>query len=119
MRDLYFKNGNAFTIVYSVTAANTFEEAKKIYPQMVQCRGGDDDPLPVVLVGNKIDLEKKRTVSTKAGKEVANLWQCKFLETSAKENINITEIFTGMVDEIWRLNGIPMMEKKKRGCRLF
>ena len=46
-----------------------------------------------VLVGNKCDLEEKRKISTAKGKELADSYGIKFLETSAKNTVNIEELF--------------------------
>jgi GTPase SAR1 family protein len=48
-----------------------------------------------ILVGNKCDLEHKRQVSFDQGKELARQYNVsKFLETSAKDTVNIDELFT-------------------------
>lgn len=46
-----------------------------------------------VIIGNKIDLEEKREVSTSEGKKKADELRCTFIETSAKENINVQDTF--------------------------
>ena len=46
-----------------------------------------------ILVGNKCDLDSKRQVSFDNGKELADKYGIKFLETSAKETVNIDELF--------------------------
>ena len=46
-----------------------------------------------ILVGNKCDLDSKRQVSFDNGKELADKYGIKFMETSAKETPNIDELF--------------------------
>ena len=46
-----------------------------------------------ILVGNKVDLESKREVSTEEGQEMANHYCVKFLETSAKDSKNVDQAF--------------------------
>ena len=46
-----------------------------------------------VLIGNKKDLEKKRKVTKKAGESLANKYGINFFEVSAKDNINVEELF--------------------------
>jgi GTPase SAR1 family protein len=46
-----------------------------------------------ILVGNKCDLEHKRTVTKEEGQDMANRYNIKFIETSAKETINVEELF--------------------------
>jgi 50S ribosomal subunit-associated GTPase HflX len=49
--------------------------------------------IPVVLVGNKIDLEEERVVSLEEGRELAKKYRLSHFETSAKTNHNINEVF--------------------------
>jgi hypothetical protein len=48
----------------------------------------------IVLVGHKCDLNEKRIITPAQGKQVADENGWLFFETSAKENINVTETFT-------------------------
>jgi GTPase SAR1 family protein len=50
------------------------------------------DPVPIVLVGNKSDLAH-RVISTAQGAEFAKQRAISFFETSAKERINVDEVF--------------------------
>ncbi len=49
--------------------------------------------LPIIIVGNKCDLESRRVVSTEQGQELARRYNIQFLETSAKSTVNIDELF--------------------------
>ncbi|KAL0204341.1 hypothetical protein M9458_002359, partial [Cirrhinus mrigala] len=40
--------------------------------------------VPVILVGNKVDLDNEREVSSSEGQALAEEWGCPFMETSAK-----------------------------------
>ena len=42
---------------------------------------------------NKTDLKNKRVISYNKGKEFADSYGLKFLETSAKKNLNVNEAF--------------------------
>lgn len=53
-----------------------------------------------VLVGNKSDLAEKREVSFEEGQELARFYGIQFLETSAKETINISECFLTMAKTV-------------------
>lgn len=50
-----------------------------------------DKAPPVVLVGNKADLEQLREVSTSEGIELAKTMDCDFFEASAKTRVNVQE----------------------------
>ena len=58
MRDLYMKNGQGFMFVYSITSQATFNYLADLYDQLHRVKGEDD--VPIVLVGNKCDLEDGR-----------------------------------------------------------
>ena len=45
-----------------------------------------------MLVGNKSDLEDERVVGRLTGQELARRWKCTFLETSAKNQLNVNEV---------------------------
>jgi GTPase SAR1 family protein len=59
-----------------------------------------NDNISRILVGNKSDLEDLRQVSTDEGKELAEHYNVRFLETSAKDCKNVEEAFTMMTREI-------------------
>ena len=60
MRDLYMKNGQGFVLVYSITAQSTFNDLQDLREQILRVK--DTDDVPMVLVGNKCDLEDERVV---------------------------------------------------------
>jgi Ras-related protein Rab-1A len=53
-----------------------------------------------LLVGNKSDLESSRQVKTEEGKELADSLNIKFLETSAKDSVNVEKAFITLSNEI-------------------
>lgn len=46
----------------------------------------------MIVVGNKCDLEDERVVGKDQGQGLANEWHTRFMETSAKGKINVTEV---------------------------
>merc|ERR1712117_643708 len=67
MRDLYIKNGQGFVVVYSLTNHQPFQDIKPMRDQIVRVKG--TERVPILLVGNKIDLESQREVPTVEGME--------------------------------------------------
>ena len=61
---------------------------------------GTHHDLPIILVGNKSDLNNDRCVTQEEGKKLAREMKAVFLETSAKENQNVTDIFTSAITEM-------------------
>lgn len=95
-RDLYVREGNSFILVYSITDSNSFYEIEKIHEEIKKIV--ENDYPPVVLVGNKCDMEDFREVSTQEGKELAKKWKnCIFLESSAKMSNNVHQSFEDAV----------------------
>ena len=61
MRELCMRNGDGFLLIYSVTSRQSFEEILVLQQQIRQAN--DKDHFPIILVGNKCDLERERIVS--------------------------------------------------------
>ena len=98
MRDQYINSGQGFLLVYSVTAKRSFETIGEMKEKILQVKEADN--YPMVLVGNKCDLEKERKVTTEEGREKAKAWGVAFFETSAKARINIEESFVELVQQV-------------------
>ena len=86
----YLKNVNGVLLVYDISQQNTF---KKIEFWNEQIKKHNNAYYSVVLIGNKIDLEDYRQVKYEEGIDMGKQIKCKFYETSAKNNINVTECF--------------------------
>lgn len=108
------REGDGFLIVYAINSAESFDEAELIRGKIIRILDADpDDPdIPIVLVGNKSDLENERKVQRSELDEKKNEWKCPVFETSAKEKTNIDESFFQVVREI-RKRKEPQDEKPK------
>nr|WNS50090.1 ras-related protein Rap-2a [Halisarca dujardinii] len=97
MRQLYISSSQAFAIVYAVDDRDSFEEAKGIYKEIVQSK--PEGQARVILVGNKSDLydAHRRVPIAEALQLCKTMANAPFLETSAKDNINVHELFTKLV----------------------
>ncbi|XP_033730316.1 ras-like protein 1, partial [Pecten maximus] len=100
-RDEYTRTGNAFLLVYSITDRSSFEEAEAIYEMIMIIK--QENHVPAVLCGNKLDLDATRDVSHDEGKVLAQTLGIPFMETSAKDGTNITQVFEVLVKEVPRL----------------
>ncbi|KAL1266034.1 hypothetical protein QQF64_004061 [Cirrhinus molitorella] len=96
MQRLSISKGHAFILVYSITSRQSLEELKPIYQQVLAIKGNVEN-IPIMLVGNKSD-ETQREVETKEGEAQANIWKCAFMETSAKTNTNVKELFQELLN---------------------
>ncbi|MCH0629797.1 GTP-binding protein [Kocuria palustris] len=98
MREQYMRTGEGFLLVYSINLRNSLEELTAFYEQILRVK--DLDSVPVLVVGNKCDLEIERQVLFEEGQALANQFGCKFLETLAKQRINVEEAFYDLVRSI-------------------
>ena len=91
MRDLYMKNGQGFVLAYSITAQSTFNDLQDLREQILRVK--DSEEVPMVLVGNKCDLEDERVVGKDQGMNMARQFgSCTFMESSAKAKIGVTDV---------------------------
>ncbi|XP_034440500.1 GTP-binding protein REM 1 [Hippoglossus hippoglossus] len=97
-QDDCLKVGNAYVIVYSVTDRSTFDSAAELRITLRRTRQAEN--LPIILVGNKSDLVRSREVAIEEGRACAVVFDCKFIETSASLQHNVTELFEGVVRQI-------------------
>nr|XP_009942979.1 PREDICTED: ras-related protein Rap-2a [Opisthocomus hoazin] len=63
-------------------------------------QGSEYEKVPVILVGNKVDLESEREVSLSEGRALAEEWGCPFMETSAKSKTMVDELFAEIVRQM-------------------
>ena len=121
MRDLYMKNGDGFLLVYSLLSPCTFSDLHSMREQITRVK--DADTVPMVLVGNKCDLEDQRVVTKAQGVECAKGFGCPFIETSAKTRENVEAIFHTLIREIERSfekKEMPVKKPTKRSaCTLL
>jgi len=95
MRDNYYRLGEGFLTVYSITMRDTFASVNRFYDHILQVKAIDE--VPLILVGSKCDLESDREVPKTEGEALAAKWNCPFFETSAKTRVNVDEVFTELV----------------------
>ncbi|KFU88151.1 GTP-binding protein Di-Ras2 [Chaetura pelagica] len=97
MQHLSISKGHAFILVYSITSQQSLEELKPIYEQICQIKG-DVGSIPIMLVGNKNDENQNQEVDSSEGEATAKKWKCAFMETSAKLNHNVKELFQELLN---------------------
>ena len=95
----YIRNEDGILLVYDITEEQTFEGVK-LWAKNI--KDIFDDSKPMLLIGNKIDLNFKRKVKTEYGANLAEtLGGIKFYETSCKTGENIEEAINDLVNQIY------------------
>jgi len=97
--------------MYSLTNHQTFQDISNMKNVISRVKGSQ--PAPILLVANKLDLECQREVSTVEGNALAEQWDCPFIEASAKDRINVNEVFATVVRE---MNMTSEKRQKKSYC---
>lgn len=111
MREQYMRTGEGFLLVYSVTSRTSFDELMTYYQQIQRVK--DVEYVPVVVVGNKSDLEEERQVAYEDGLNMAKQINAPFLETSAKQAVNVEEAFYTLVRLVREEGGIYNKHPKR------
>uniref|UniRef100_A0A8V5H9I2 Ras-related protein Rab-17 n=1 Tax=Melopsittacus undulatus TaxID=13146 RepID=A0A8V5H9I2_MELUD len=95
---LYYRGAHAALLVYDITNKETLNRAK------LWLRDLEKEFLPdeivIALVGNKVDLAAEREVTTEEGEEFARTRGLLFMETSAKSNHQVNDIFMAIAQEL-------------------
>lgn len=76
-------------VVYDVTNANTFKSVQRWLLEIEQYCSS----VSKILVGNKNDDESRKVVATSEARNLANSYNIELVETSAKDDINVEEVF--------------------------
>jgi hypothetical protein len=93
------KTGQGFLLVFSITSMTSLHELAELREQIIRIK--DDMRVPIVLVGNKSDLEEDRAVSRARAFAVSQSWGgCPYYETSARRRANVDEVFTDLCRQI-------------------
>uniref|UniRef100_A0A8C7YVH1 small monomeric GTPase n=1 Tax=Oryzias sinensis TaxID=183150 RepID=A0A8C7YVH1_9TELE len=98
IRDNYFRSGEGFLCVFSITELESFAATVDFREQILRVK--EDESVPFLLVGNKSDLDDRRQVSAEEAKARAEQWGVSYVETSAKTRANVDKVFFDLMREI-------------------
>jgi GTPase KRas protein len=100
MRAQYMRTCEGMILMYSVTDRESLKMMTHFQQQLLCVK--ETDYFPMLLVGNKAELDGERVISIQEGRDMAASFGCDFLETSAKTGKNVERIFHDIVREIRR-----------------
>ncbi|XP_072316177.1 GTP-binding protein GEM [Eucyclogobius newberryi] len=98
VQDCPMQSGDAYLLLYSITDRASFLRASELRITLRQLRPAEQTP--IILVGNKCDLVRRREVSSNEGRACAAVFDCKFIETSAAMQHNVWDAFHGIVRQL-------------------
>ncbi|XP_060579696.1 ras-related protein Rab-11B-like [Ruditapes philippinarum] len=98
----YYRGAVGAMIIYDVTKRSSFTNVVKWVNEIKE---NGIENIPIVLVGNKMDLKSKREVPTNEAKEFAERNNLEFIEMSAKTNTNVDKAFEDLLTGIMRKVG--------------
>ena len=97
----YIKKAQGILLMYDITNQNSFNNIKNWMETIDENLGSK---MPIVLIGNKCDLNEERKISIEMGKNLAEEYGIHFFETSCKDNINIEKAFYDVAEQIIEKN---------------
>ncbi|KAK3553256.1 hypothetical protein QTP86_032787 [Hemibagrus guttatus] len=93
----YYRGAMGFLLMYDITNQDSFNA---VQDWATQIKTYSWDNAQVILVGNKCDLEDDRLIPTEDSQRLADELGFQFFEASAKDNINVKQVFERLVDVI-------------------
>lgn len=123
MREQYMRSGEGFLLVFSVTDRSSFEEIYKFHKQILRVK--DRDEFPMLLVGNKSDLDHQRMVSSVEAQQLAQQLKIPYMECSAKLRMNVDSAFHDLVRLVRKFQAAerppirPSKPKPQKKCAIL
>lgn len=123
MREQYMRSGEGFLLVFAVTDHPSFEEISKFHRQILRVK--DRDEFPMMMVGNKADLENQRMVSVTEAQQLSQQLRIPYIECSAKVRMNVDQAFYELVRIVRKFQLSerppikPMYKSNKKKCCLL
>ena len=128
----YLRKAEGVILVYDVTNSYSFDDLKSWIDSIKNKLGEEYASFPVIIIGNKIDLQDNREISNEDANKFANQNNYKYFETSAKTGEGVDEAVREIVNQILKskdnndehkeesnnikIENNKVDNKKKKGC---
>ena len=99
------KSADGIILMYDITRQKTYDNISVWMESVKECKG---ENFPMILIGNKSDLEQKRIISKEEGEELALKYKLKFFEISNKTGDNVKKAGLEIINQI-----VGIKEKEK------
>ena len=100
---LFINKAHVFILVYDITSKESFNNIYKYYNLLKSTLNDLEDKYNkkiFYLIGNKYDLKINRTINEKEARDLANKYNAKYMEVSAKNGFNIDKLFEYAIQDI-------------------
>ena len=97
----YIRDSSAAIVVYDINDRQTFDSVDKWIEDV---RAIEKDEIFLLIVGNKLDIGRREVTQNDAMAK-AKFHNCECIETSAKTNININELFEKVTEKLVSMEG--------------
>jgi len=87
---LYYRGAVAAVLVYDICNAPSYDALSSWLKRLKEC---GPEGLIKIIVGNKCDLQDQRQMMKETAELFAIREKCVYLETSARDNVNVEQIF--------------------------
>ena len=111
----YYRGAHGILLIYDVTDKDSF---KNLSNWLIEIEKNSNKNVLKVLIGNKTDLEDKRVISYNQGKEFADSYGLKYIETSAKKNLNVNEAFSTLGRELMQASEDKKIIKQRQNKKI-
>ena len=111
----YYKKGDGILLVFDITSQKSFDKIKDYY--VANIREKCKKNIPIILLGNKTDLDDKRVVSQEEAIDLAVNEEFVYKETSCLKNENVADAFETII-EIWNINNKQIRKNKTEHLRM-
>ena len=119
VRDNYFRSGEGFLCVFSLVDRESFAGVSEVRESVLRVK--IDERTPLILIGNKADLQDSREISNEDASALASSWGVPYVETSAKTKLNVDKVYYDLLamiksrkESMDRHSGSTSNKKKKK-----
>jgi len=88
----FHRGANGVMFIYDITNKESFQKLKT-WIQEFEKSTTAQEPVPMVVVGNKVDLNSERMVGTQEAREWCEYWEIPYFETSARTGDGVCPAF--------------------------
>ena len=105
MFDMSLKSADGVLLVFDVSSPGSFEEVAQLRDAIKK----KNATIPLIVVANKSDLSQA-TRNTGISATVMDDWECGYVECSARENVNISEVFKELLGKVKAEQGDGLLQ---------